>query len=400
MTPSDFFNSLLNKKSKTNKKDNVLNAIYTTPQKDKRLETPTFEYIAPNIINQIDLISLPNDKGFDKALVVVDQGSRLTDAEPLDNKSSDSAFEALKRIYERGILKQPKLIQSDSGKEFMGEFEQNVKSLGIMTKFGKPDRHRSQALVERKNYTIGSIIWKMLNNNYLGNRKASSQWVKVLPDLITAINEQISKRKKPKFIDEPVGKIVQSVKFIDKQTNPKKKPQKIKVVETSYITDLLNVGDKVRVQLDAPIDIDGKKIMGKFRQSDIRFNPDIKTIKFVLMKPNQPVMYMLNDDKYNIAYTRNQLLKVNPNEKEITLIDLPTDDDDQHKRLEVYKIMDKKTENRRVYYLVKWKKVKEPTWELRTSLIEDVPQLIKRFDKSIEKAKQLVKKTKKRKRKA
>jgi hypothetical protein len=39
--------------------------------------------------------------------------------------------------------------------------------------------------------------------------------------------------------------------------------------------NLLQIGDKVRVALDEPRDIDGKKLHGRFRDSDIRFGTNI-----------------------------------------------------------------------------------------------------------------------------
>ena len=74
---------------------------------------------------------LPNDKGYSKLLVVADQGSRLLDAEPLIDASSETAFNALKNIYARNILKKPHIIFCDSGSEFKGNFVTGCESIGL-----------------------------------------------------------------------------------------------------------------------------------------------------------------------------------------------------------------------------------------------------------------------------
>ncbi|EGG23142.1 hypothetical protein DFA_05272 [Cavenderia fasciculata] len=80
---------------------------------------------------QADLLFLPDDNGFKYALVVVDLASRLT--EPFQNKTAKEVRDEFIKIYKRGVLKQPNIIQMDPGTEFKGAtkqyFEQNDDSL-------------------------------------------------------------------------------------------------------------------------------------------------------------------------------------------------------------------------------------------------------------------------------
>jgi hypothetical protein len=46
----------------------------------------------------------------------------------------------------------------------------------------------------------------------------------------------------------------------------------------------------LRIALDTPLDIHNKPKYGGFRSSDHRWGTTIKTVKFLLMKPNEPVM--------------------------------------------------------------------------------------------------------------
>jgi len=72
------------------------------------------------------------------------------------------------------------------------------------------------------------------------------------------------------------------------------------------------IGQNVRVKLDYPINAaTGKKLIGKFRETDIRFSKEIYKIIDVILQPNQPVMYQLNNNKQMTLYTLFQLQKVN-----------------------------------------------------------------------------------------
>jgi hypothetical protein len=46
-------------------------------KKDKNEQAVTFDHFDKNYLQQMDLLYLPNDKGFQYALIVVDQGTRL-----------------------------------------------------------------------------------------------------------------------------------------------------------------------------------------------------------------------------------------------------------------------------------------------------------------------------------
>lgn len=122
----------------SNKRKQLANEIvfnlYTKPKKDKGLNMPRFQHYAPNAIHQADLLFLPDDNGFKYALVVVDIGSRLVDAEPLETKSSEQIVAAFKKIYQRGILKKPKIIEIDPGTEFKGATREYFEENGISSR--------------------------------------------------------------------------------------------------------------------------------------------------------------------------------------------------------------------------------------------------------------------------
>ena len=111
---------LLNgKKSKTD----IVSQLYKIPKKDVDVEATEFTRIAENKIQFIDTLYLPNDKGFQYALVIVDQGSRKMDMEPMKERKSSDIVTALKKIYRRKILLKPIVIVSDVGAEFHKDFQ-------------------------------------------------------------------------------------------------------------------------------------------------------------------------------------------------------------------------------------------------------------------------------------
>ena len=95
----------------------------------------------------------------------------------MKSRSSNDIKAALKAIYKRKILKKPKVIMTDAGSEFKKEFNSALNELNIQHKTVKPGRHRSVALVERKNHTIGKILHKVMLQVELSTGNASSQWI-------------------------------------------------------------------------------------------------------------------------------------------------------------------------------------------------------------------------------
>ena len=55
---------------------------------------------------------------------------------------------------------------------------------------------------------------------------------------------------------------------------------------------------QVRVKLDNPLNVvDKKALSGRFRAGDVKWNPEIRTVKKVVLLPNMPPLYFLNNVK-------------------------------------------------------------------------------------------------------
>ena len=77
---------------------------------------------------------------------MVDVASRYKEAEPLTDKSATEVAAALGRIYKRGPLTLPRLLQVDPGREFMGAFSQLLAKHNVQVRRGTADNRTSNGL--------------------------------------------------------------------------------------------------------------------------------------------------------------------------------------------------------------------------------------------------------------
>ena len=349
----DFFD-----KKKVTSKLKYLDQLYKAPKKDKGVNMPHFLPMDPDIVHQADLLHLPTDGGYKYALVVVDVGTGETDAEPVKDKTAKSITDGFEEIYSRKPLDYPKVIQFDSGTEFKGQVKRFFSDNDIGVRYAKPYRHRSQGLVEARNKMIGKALFKRMTAHETLTGQKTRAWMSDLPILIKYLNKKINETKR----EMPPEKILCEGKSCD----------------------ILKVGTKVRVMLEVPRDnITGKKLHGKFRASDIRWDTSERTIKEVLLAPHKPPMYLVSSDKPDeeiekVAFTKNQLQVIHPKEK----------DPDRSlirgnpQTYVIKKIVGHRTRNGQRQYKVRWRGYTEAddTWEPRNSLVDDVPQLVRDYD--------------------
>lgn len=336
--------------------------LYATPKKDKKGNAATFQDPLPNVVQQADLLYMPEDDGYKYALVVVDIGSRMTDAEPLKNHDAASTLKAFKTIYGRKILKKPETMEVDSGSEFKGAVAKWFKDEGIYVRVSKTGRHRQQAIVERKNQQIAKALFRRMSAQQLLTGAVSKEWIEDLPKLIKILNTRSGKRKVKKLKNLPTA--------------------------VGDSANLLFPETKVRVALEMPKDeITGKRLVGKFRTTDQRWSADVRTVKQVIIKPNSPPLYLLNGTVGKlkidpVGYTKNQLQVIEENEKwpsPKVIRGKPTSGVPE-------KIMGKKTEKRRIYYHIKWRSGMI-TWEPATVFRVDKPQMVAEYEAALKQIK-------------
>ncbi len=334
------------------KKNNKINNLMKIPIKDKGYDVDFNDDKPINFHHQIDILYLPEDETTkDKYLmVVVDISTRLMDARPLKTRNMKEIIKKLNDIYNNGILERPKILQMDeefNNKDFRNAFND------IYFKVNKVGRHKQNAFVENRNYIIGRILHtrmnaeEVFNNDFADvNNHYSKSWTKYLKDIIKEVNNIL--KKEPILFDKNKDK---SIKF-NKKRNGK-------------ILSVLNIGTKVRIILEEPKDTKEKKLIGKFRASDLRWENKIYKVKNIVLRPNHPVRYQvdkLNDNNY---YSKNELQVVEDDEENIPI-----------KAIEKYifeKIISKKMVKHKIYYLIKWKGFSDEnnSWQQKKELIKD-----------------------------
>lgn len=283
------------------------------------------------------------------ALVVVDIGTGLVDAEPLKFKYSFIVRDALKRIYARKFLKVPHELEVDAGSEFKDEFLTYFNTITHVRR-KESGRHRAQAVVEGVNGIISKLVQRRQIGQEIINKETSREWVEDLPKIIIQINKHYS-HDPPKIDPE--------------------KDDPVKCKEGTKSCDMLAMGTPVRVQLDNPVDaVETKRLNGSFRIGDIRWSQKIGAITQVFLRPNFPIMYQV-DNNNNVAYTRNQLQVVKSDEKQPYA--------KNQRRLLVEELVERIKKGNKIYYRVKWSDGTVSD-QLRSELYEDIPGLIDEFE--------------------
>lgn len=360
-TLKDFYSTFItNQIPKSLLRESAVYNLYSIPIRDKGKTMPHYTAETPNSIYQADVLYLPTDgkTGDMFALVVADIKTKIFDMQPMKNLSADDVVNAFKKIFKRKILPEPSLlIQTDPGTEFNNKTTQDYfNSIGVGYRYGKTGRSRQQGVVEAKNKIIAKALFMRMTVNELQTGEKDTDWVEFVPDLVKELNKITKEQPKQKELTEPI---------------------------ISNKTTLLEVGQRVRIQLDKPKDITIGKLMGNFRATDIRWDPKVSTITNVILTPGMPPMYQVEGDVKR-AYTYNQLQPVDDGQEKPVYF--------KGAKYIVEKILDKKGKQ----YLVKWKGFgdEENRWEDEKNLLKqpDLKDMIEKFNQEKEEDKTLAKK--------
>src|SRR5437868_15232929 len=222
-------------------------------------------------------------------------------------------------------------------------------------RFSQPGRHKQQCYAERAIQAIQEPLIHRMTAQKLKTGEPSLEWVDDFYIIVDAVDRKWRR-------------------------DPPKMP--VSLPRISKNDALLSESIRVRVKLDEPISVLGKKLL---RTGDIRWDPEIRTIKKLILSPDQPPTYLLNGPYGRLgvswcAYTRNQLQIVSDNEN-------PPPDSVIRGKPEWYipeSILKQRIRKGQLQYLVKWERYpeSEATWEPADGLDglkEDVPNLIADF---------------------
>ena len=297
-----------------------------------------------------DLLMLPTTKeGYKYILSVVDIWSNYFDIEPMKTKTAKETLTALLKIFKRNYIDQPKAsFKTDSGNEFKEVFEKWLREHNIAHLKNLPDRHSQMANVENLNKQVGKLIMTYLTAKSIEQKKEYYDWLEIVPIIRKELNDMKHHPKDEDPYTYPMGKV--NVKASNKY----------------------KVGDIVLRPLEKPESLSGEKLYGKFRSGDRKFDLTPRKIKKVFLYNNN-WRYLLEGFD-NVSYAEAELKK----------------SDEKEEKWVIQQIRDKRTVNKKVQYLCKWKgfKVADSTWEPKEKLIEDgLEDMIKEYESSLKKKK-------------
>ena len=269
----------------------------------RHVPRPKFDVATPNSVHQADLLFLPHDKLprgkkiYKYALTVVDIASRYKEAEPLTSKDSNEVARAFQSIYRRGPLTWPNMLQVDPGREFMGAVTKEMEKHKTYIRRGRTEIHRDQAIVERFNRTLAE---RLFGHQYavemlLPEGKRSTEWVKRLPDVVGALNNEVTS-----LIGKKSAVAIKEKEVFSKPSTKYNRPVGD---NEKKLPPLINVR-----YLYQPGELEG----GTKRATDPIWSLKVYQVVENKTKPNQPVVYYLSDGPKR-GFVREELLVVPPN---------------------------------------------------------------------------------------
>ena len=252
----------------------------------KYIPRPHWEVSKPNMIHQADLLFLPHDsvgrKTYEYALVVV-IATRYKDAEPLTSKESYLVAKAFEKIYSRK-LNWPSILMVDPGKEFFGSVNTLMKKHAVKFQRREAGNHRAQSFVERANRSLAKRLFSHQYAQEMITEGRSVEWVKRLPDVIKAMNNESSKI---------TGKELTEIR--------NNKPKYKRLVGSDEVR--LPPGVKVRFLFTPGEDEGGEKI----RATDPIWSFETYNLSRSVVQTDQPVLYYLSEGAPKRGFVREEL---------------------------------------------------------------------------------------------
>ncbi|GBC48204.2 hypothetical protein RIR_jg18692.t1 [Rhizophagus irregularis DAOM 181602=DAOM 197198] len=252
----------------------------------------------PNCVHQCDILFLTHDryrgKKYKAVLNIIDCASRYKASVPLRSKKSSEVAKAFRKIYDdpSNPLTYPKLLQTDNGREWMGETSRLMQEHNVIIRVIGPYSHRGLAFVERFNQTLSKILYKIQYaiESITSDPQLIRAWVRYIPVVIDYLNNYptrlIREPGSEKWGLEPVKAIVLD-RVESKPSTKYKRPVGKDEMK-------LKKGDTVRYLL-ANAEWEGGMEAVR-RSTDPIWSPSIHKIRKVVVIKNEPVLYYLDGE--------------------------------------------------------------------------------------------------------
>ena len=191
----------------------------------------------------------------------------------------------------------PQMLQVDPGREFMGGVTKEMEKHKTYIRRGRTEIHRDQAIVERFNCTLAERLFghQYVVEMLLPEGKRWTEWVKRLPDVVSALNNEVTSLigKKPAV----------AIKEKAVSSKPSTKYNRPVGLAEKKLPPLINVR-----YLYQPRELEG----GTKRATDPIWSLKVYQVVENKTKPNEPVVYYLSDGPKR-DFVREELLVVPPN---------------------------------------------------------------------------------------
>ena len=220
---------------------------------------------------------------------MVDIASRYKDAEALSSKESSEVAKAFQKIYSRKFY-WPEVLMTDPGKEFFGGVTTLINKHTVKSSFKEVKQGITElsprSVVERANRALSERLFSHQYVQEMITEGRSVEWVKRLPALIKAMNNE-------------------SVKITGKRAEVMKvkqyKPNYKRVVGLDE--ERLPPGVKVRLLFNPGEDEGGEKR----RATDPIWSLETYDLSRSVVSADQPVLYYLSEGTPKRSFVREKL---------------------------------------------------------------------------------------------
>ena len=186
------------------------------------------------------------------------------------------------------------MLQVDPGREFMGTVTKEMKKNNTAIRRGRVEILRDQAIVERFNRTLAELLFghQYAVEMRLPEGQRSTEWVKRLPAVVSALNNEVTHLtgKKP---EEAIKEKTVFAKPSTPYLRPVGKNEK-----------MLPSGVSVRY-LYQPGELEG----GGQRATNLIWSLKVYNVVKLLVKPDEPFLYHLIDGPKR-GFVREELLVI------------------------------------------------------------------------------------------
>lgn len=300
----------------------------------------------------IDLVDMSNKEynNYKWILTGYDLFSKMGYAVAMKDKTEKTVVDAMRKLLKNEIH-HVESIRSDNGSEFISKaFKKLLEEHEIKQVLSHPGKPQSNGAIERFNKTM---------KRYLAMRMHvldSYDWVSILPEFIETYNKTQNDvtNQTPDSLNEEIDE--SDLKIVRKKiTDAVKTP--------NADEQLFDVKDLVRIKIP-PED----RILGQTWSKDV----------YEISQVDKPKKSSLSSYSYQIKgqnkkYYNNDLQKVTEIQNKI----------EHPERYVVSKLVKPVFHNKKPAYVVRWKYYteKDDTIESREQLLEDVPKMVRKFEK-------------------